>query len=62
MNHSILSIKPCNHRDCKMKKGCNIMQQLKTKRVGIYACVSTEMQSTEGYSVDLTNQSNQRIL
>ncbi|EWR38176.1 hypothetical protein Q118_02515, partial [Staphylococcus aureus M1107] len=26
------------------------MQQLKTKRVGIYVRVSTEMQSTEGYS------------
>ncbi|CAC8579952.1 site-specific recombinase [Staphylococcus aureus] len=25
------------------------MQQLKTKRVGIYVRVSTEMQSTEGY-------------
>ncbi|WP_142377902.1 recombinase family protein, partial [Staphylococcus aureus] len=28
------------------------MQQLKTKRVGIYVRVSTEMQSTEGYSID----------
>lgn len=36
----------------QMKKGCNIMQQLKTKRVGIYVRVSTEMQSTEGYSID----------
>lgn len=27
------------------------MQQLKTKRVGIYVRVSTEMQSTEGYIV-----------
>lgn len=28
------------------------MQQLKQKRVGIYVRVSTEMQSTEGYSID----------
>ena len=28
------------------------MQQLKTKRVCIYVRVSTEMQSTEGYSID----------
>ena len=28
------------------------MQKLKQKRVGIYVRVSTEMQSTEGYSID----------